>query len=625
MKHPATSEVCVDVETSGLDFKRNHIIGYVCTFGPAPQDSYYLPFRHLGNANVGGRNGPTTPFNWDRKLAPEEKELLGLLDQRHRLLFGHNFGFDLRFMHNTGAFNLEPRCEDTIINEPLLNEWAGKFSLEACANRRGVQAKKSEQTNAYLCDKFAEARAKPKQAMGYYWRLPGDDPVAVEYAEGDGTTTWQLRDVQLPLIRKADTFQGVEIPSLERVWDIESRLIPVLTRMTVKGIKIDEEALSKLKAHIKSNLERLANTFPSGFEARSNDRVREWMEQHGHTDWPLTATGKPSFVQGWLENHEAGRQVIEMRKYETLRDTFVMPLESSHMHKGRVHATYNQLRGDEYGTITGRLSCTDPNLQAVPKHDDETRSVPLGPLYRRLFVPDEGQTWGSADYNQCEPRLLAVYSGCRALIEGYMADPPRDSHTTAAVMMNRNWDRLSKAEQKNYRNMYAKRINQTIITGGGKNVIVTKYKVPADEVDEAWNSYHRAMPEIRVIQKQMQRRMQMRGYLLTLLGRRCRLRDPDKAYVALNRALQGGNADIIKLKLVEMDEYLRSVGRPLDLLNNIHDDVAFQFPTDARKAFDQCIAIMQNFGPQSTLPLSLPLPVDVGLGKDWGAATYGEH
>lgn len=623
-------EVVYDAETSGLDFKRNHIVGHVLSFGPAPQDSYYLPVRHAPGGNIGGQKGPQTAFSWDRKLHPVEQDLIKHLDRPGLTMIGHNLHFDLKFL-STIDFDFNPRCEDTMINEPLLDEFVGRYSLESCAHRRGVQHKKSDVMIAHLNATFPETRPLGKSAMGHFWRLSGDDPVAVEYAEGDGTTTWQLRDKQTVQLCKVDHFRGKPVPTLEQVWDVESRLIPVLARMSVRGIKIDEQALSNLKKHIKTNLERLYNAFPSGFNAKSPNNVREWMEQHGHTDWPMTAPsrkfpyGQPSFVQGWLQNSDAGKKIVEVRKFETLRDTFVMPLEMQHVWKGRVHPTINQMKSDEYGTIAGRLSESDPNLTAVPKHDDETQVVPMGPLYRALFVSDEGKIWGNADYNQCEPRLLAEYSGCKALIKGYMANPPVDAHTTAAMYANKNWPNLSPADKKYYRNQYAKRINQTIITGGGKGVLVSKYKVPVDEVDTVWRDYHRAMPEIRIIQKKMEARFRERGYMLTLLNRRCRLDDPDRSYVALNRILQGGNADILKIKLVETDEYLRSVGRPVDVLNSIHDDVAYQFSEDERKHYDKCLQIMQSFGPDDVIQLNIPMPVDTGEGANWGIATYGEH
>lgn len=626
---------CVDVETSGLDWKRNAIVGYVVSFSGDPRDSYYVPFRHAGNANVGGREGLKGEHAWDNNIGicMGEYELIKALDEPGTIMFGHNMAFDLKFIRRASydgeyAFDFRPRFEDTMINACLINELQGKFSLEFCAGISGVQAKKSAQIVDYLCSKFSEAAAKPKSAMGHYWRLAGDDPMAVEYACGDGVTTFQLRDKQTLEIQKQE---------LTKVWDIESRLIPVLARMSTRGIRIDEERLSKLATFIKQQVGDGSDAYPGelmkqfwnegapkDFNVWSSTDVKWWMEQHGNINWPRTApsktfpSGQPSFRKEWLEESDAGKQILEVRELETLGSTFVNPMRTEHLWHGRVHTNYNQLRTDEFGTITGRLSCDSPNLQAVPKHNYRQ-----GKLFRSIFVPDEGMTWASADYSQLEPRLLAYYSRARALLDGYNANPPVDAHTVASMMSNSNWDKMDATERKKYRDNFGKRINQTILTGGGKKVLVDKYKIPADKVDEVWNNYHRRLPEIKTIQKKMELRMKQRGYLLTLLERRCRLQSPDRAYVALSRALQGGNADVLKVKLVECDEYLASVGRPVDILNNIHDDLAFQFLEENRKHYEECLRIMQSFGSNDLIQLDVPITVDAGEGSNWAEATYG--
>jgi DNA polymerase I-like protein with 3'-5' exonuclease and polymerase domains len=208
-------------------------------------------------------------------------------------------------------------------------------------------------------------------------------------------------------------------------------------------------------------------------------------------------------------------------------------------------------------------------------------------------------------------------------MDGYFADPPLDAHTSVAIACNKRWNEMSKDEQKYYRNQYAKRINQTIITGGGKNVLIEKYGVDPKEIDEVWNTYHRMMPEVSRIQKQMTHVMRHRGYIITLLGRHCKPRSPDKSFVGLNRALQGGNADIIKLKMVECDEYLRAENRPIDILNNVHDAVDYQFPEEHRRHLDECLRIMQSFGPDDVISLRLPMTVDGDEGRNWAEATYG--
>ena len=627
----------VDVETSGLDWKRQAIVGYAIAFGPKPTDSYYIPFRHAGSANVGGQAGLISPTSWNGKLAPGEKELVTALDKQGTLVIGHKVLFDLKFMSRVG-FTMRPSFEDTAVNEPILDEYAYSYDLEDCANRHGVQAKKKTQVVDYLRSKFPEIKSD-REAMGHYWRLPGNDAMAVEYAQGDGTTTWQLRDAQMIGIRKEETYNGQPVPTLEKVWGVESRLIPVLARMMIRGIKIDEERLETITSEIDGKLEKLYNEFPADFNCRSPNDVREWMERHGCTDWPMTAPskrfahGQPSFKEEWLETNDPGTKVLGLRKLEDLKSKFILPLRDTHMFKGRVHTNFNQLKTDDYGTVTARLSSNDPNLHAVMKHDKER-----GRLYRSAFIPDDGMIWGDDDYSQCEPRLLAYYTNCHVLMNDYINNPKADAHMAVTLAINEGRG-LTPAELKEYRGNFGKRINQTLITGGGKGVLVEKYKIPKDQIDKVWSDYFRAMPEIQPFQKRAGRLYRQRGYMISLLQRRARLDDPNRDYTALNRLLQVGNADIIKLKMVQIDEYLQSEGGDdsgVHLLLNCHDALSTQFYEEARPIYEECLRIAQDFSSDDAViklraeggPFDgqfLPLPMDHGEGENWAIATYGEE
>lgn len=608
--------VTIDLETSGLDWKKNFVCGWVLTFSPNPADSYYLPVRHQPGGNLLGFRGPQAAEGWDETLHPVEPDILKALDRQDLQVWGFNLGFDLKFAMRLG-FTLRPSFRDGIINAALIDEHRPSYSLESCAADAGVAAKKSELIKTYLISKFPDEHLTPRNAMGHFWRLAGDDPMAVEYAEGDGTSTDQL-------IRWQDAELAAQ--ELGKVHGVESALTPVLARMSFKGIRVDEERLHWLKGHITERLDALLATFPPDFSSRSSTAVQKWCVDHGETGWPLTPTGKPSFAEAWLETHDAGRQIIQLRKLDNLRNSFVNPLLETHLWRGRVHTDFNQLRGDEYGTVTGRLSSSNPNLQQVPK-----RNRDLGKLFRSVFVPDEGMIWGDADFRQCEPVILAYYSRAKVLIEGFTAIPPVDAHAAVTRAMRPDWrdmpdDEFAKVsktlEFKDARET-GKRINQTLITGGGKGVLVKKYKM--QDVDRAWNDYFRAMPEIRDLQKRAARRFEQRGYLVSLLGRRARLVDRNKSYTGVNRLLQVGNADVLKAKLVQIDEYLASEGRPIDVLNNVHDALSFQFDNAQRMHYTECLRIMTDFSPGQLIEMDVPLGVDAGEGPTWGIATYGEQ
>lgn len=634
LRHGNPLQLALDTETSGLDWRRNHIVGYVVTFSDDPRDSYYVPFRHEGTANVGGQPGPDTPHGWKGKLSPGEAELIAELDRSELMIVGHHLAFDLKFLSCVG-YTMQPRFEDTIINEPLIDELIGRYSLDSCAHRHKVQAKKSQLIYDHIHNKFPEVPAD-KKSMGHFWRLSGDDPIANEYAAGDGTTTWQLRDAQMKVIKKTDVYMGQEVPSMELVHDIESRLIPILARMTIKGIKIDEARLEELLEHIggterngSGQIDRLLNEFPPDFNTKSPKDVRAWMEKHGNTDWPLTMpskmfpNGQPSFKEEWLKKSPAGQKVVKIRKLTTLRDSFLVPARDTHIFKGRIHTEFHQLREDDFGTVTGRLSSSSPNMQAIPKHDPENSK-----LIRSMFIPDKGMTWGSTDYSQMEPRLLAYYSRCKVLMEGYKANPPVDAHTAASIAMNDNWHNLDKLGQKVYRDAYGKRINQTLITGGGANVLVEKYGMDPRDVRTKMSDYFRAMPEIKVFQKSASARFRNRGYMLSLLDRRMRLDDVRYDYRALNRLLQTGNAEALKLKMVEIGEFLNKADpkhETIDLLLNCHDSVDYQYTVDGESHYHTCIKMMEDFSSdKAVIKLDVPIVVDHGEGRNWSIATWGD-
>lgn len=587
-----SKDVVVDVETSGLSWQRNHIVGWVLTFGPKDTDSYYLPFRHAGGGNVEGVRVPEDKEGWDGTVHPVEAEIVSLLDRQDKHLVYHNGSFDIKFMYRVG-YRFNPRHSDTMINACLLDEWQQSFSLDFCCKTMGV-AQKRTTIYDYILSKFPEARAAPKAAMGHYWRLSGADDEAVQYAEADGVSTYQLWQAQLPVLAA----QG-----LERVHDVECRLIPVLARMTCRGVKIDVERLHEVKKIIEDKLEEARKALPEGFNSRAPSQVRALMEGGGHTGWPLTPKGQPSFPESWLDTNPVGKQIVATRKCANLLSAFIQPMIDTHLWNGRCHPDYNQLRSDEFGTVTGRLSSSNPNLMQINK-----RNKDLGKLHRSIFVADEGEKWCSTDLRQCEPVLLAYYSRAKILLDGYRADPPVDAHQAVATAANIDRE-------------MGKRANQTIITGGGKGVLVKKYGIAPDKVDEVWNAYFKAMPELKPFQRRAADTLVSRGYVMSVLGRRARLKDRNKSYVAVNRLLQGSNADWIKSAMVLIDEYLQTEGKSsVCMVNSVHDSLDFVFAENDRHVLNRCLELFVD--PKPFISIDVPMRADKGEGESWAEATW---
>lgn len=513
-----------------------------------------------------------------------------LMEAQHRPRhwIGHNLAFDLSFLHAEGI-TLNGTFEDTMINAALLDEFRRSFSLENCADEAGVQSKKASEIKKHIEETFKDDFGR--NYMGQYWRLSADDPVAIEYATGDGTTTWQLWVEQTRQINEQN---------LNKVHKVECDVIPVLNRMTMRGIRIDADRLHRLREVVSENLVNAQNSLGEEVNVNSSVQIHKLHEKHGESGWPLTPTGKPSFPEEYLKTTDIGRKVIAVRKSKRMLEAFIDPMINRHMYKGRVHAQYNQLRGDEFGTVTGRLSSSNPNLQQVPKRDEEA-----GVLFRSIFLPDEGMTWGSADYSQCEPRLLAHYSGCKVLVDGYTKTPSVDAHTAVAV--SAGIDRQS-----------GKRLNQALLTGAGAKKAASMLGKPMDEAMEIVNKYFKSMPEIKTLQAEAAQRLRQRGYVMSILGRRSRLEAPGFEYKAVNRLLQCSNADMIKLSMVKIDEMCRQVGG-IDILNNVHDSLDFQYTPDRHKHYKEALDIMCDF-PE----IRVPIEIEEDSGPDWGWASYGE-
>ena len=597
--------IVFDTETSGVDWKRNYPIGYVVAVG---RDSVYVPIRHGGGGNLSqSGDGIDSGLDSGEEISPQgrtsptdfELALGRAFIDRNRLghrTVGHNIKFDCHFAANAGVF-LGRVLADTQIYEALLDEYARGYSLEACANRHGVAAKKGTDLYEHLARQFG-GDAGRKQ-MENFWRTSGSDPLVVDYATGDGVTTWELYHAQMPLLEAQD---------LQVVRDLEDRLIWTLFRMERRGVRIDVEYLLETRKLLEEQIEESKATLPADLNVRSGPQVKQFIEAvAGRFDYPLTEKGNPSFPEKWLKTFPEGRAIVNVRSTTNLINSFMTPLIETHIFEGRVHANFNQLKSDEYGTAA-RLSCNAPNLQQVPKRKEE-----LAKLFRRAFIADEGMLFFEDDYSQCEPRLFGHYSGEKAIIEGYQANPPRDMHQVVADMLNVERDPT------------AKRMNMGLLTGLQVRSFAEHMDWDMDRATDMHRKWMQAFPGIKHFQDEAKRRMKIRKFVKTLIGRRGRMDHPRFAYRGTSKIIQGTNADILKWKMVEIDQYLESYGDAAQLTISVHDSFNGQIPDtlEGRKIHRGMIEIMEDV---QTDPFNLRLPfkVDSGIGTNWGEASFGK-
>lgn len=589
--------IAFDVETSGLSWKTNAVVGYVITVDV--EKNWYIPVRHGGGGNLYDAN--VAPLNESEVSSHSvhwfEKELAEAFSIRNRkglITIGHNVKFDAHMSASHGVMlGRTIRCTQT--TEALLDEFIPSFSLETLANKYKVTQKKSEPMYAYLHAKFGGKNDKTQ--MGNYWRLAGNDPMGNEYALADGLATIEVYEKQC---------RDIIGQELSVVHDLEMGLIWTIFRIERRGIRVDEAELGELVASFEGLINEAKERLPEGFNVRSTKQVQSVFDNLGITDYPRTDLGNPSFPEWWLSKHDIGQSVVAVRELSNLLNSFAKPLVDEHVYKGRVHSNLNQLRGDTHGTISGRFSSSFPNMQQIPKHKKE-----MGKPFRKVFVADEGMVLHEADYSQCEPRLFAHYAKEPALLEGYCSNPPKDMHAVVAELLSVERDPT------------AKRMNMGILTGMQPKTFADHMKWTVPYATEMFNKWMAQFGGIRQFQQQAKNIMQSRGYVKTLLGRRCRLDEPRFAYKAVSRIIQGSNADIVKYVILQIDLYLESLGDQSNLLMTVHDSLVFQTP----EGDDEIVGILVNMMSAvqcEPFNLRVPFKVDIGSGKNWSIATYGE-
>ena len=606
LRDPDTKLLVFDCETKGLNY-HDSIVGHVLTFGPAPRDTIYIPVRHgqEPKGNVHPHQGVLGhPF--------EECLHQELSSRRGLHVVGHNLMFDLMRLWYHGI-SVVGTVEDTQVNAALLNEHARKFSLSACCTAAGVQEKKGEALYDYLAYRFGGDPGSNQ--MGNFWKVAGSDPVATDYATGDGVSTWQLVHVQWKLLasesREQHDQRARELGARDLLYihGIEKGVTRVLYRMKKRGVKIDVPELDRIAEYAENRVTEGRKLLPDGFNERGPAQIRALMEKHGHTDWPTTLPsprfpyGQASFKEEWLKTNEIGRAIVAVRKWTHLQNSFITPLYQRHMRDGRVYPTYWQMASDDFGTITGRFSCSEPNLQQIPKRNKE-----MAKLFRKAFRPDEGLIWYDTDLSQAEPRILAHYARPQVLLRGYLSIPFVDAHQSVATAAG-----IDRED--------GKRLNQTIVTGGGLGRVT---EMIGDRATEVWNAYHAAMPELKVFQRAAADRFRARGFVTSLLGRKARLVSSDQSYLAINRILQCSNADAMKKILVDIDRICEDDGDRCAILNSVHDAVSLQAPEDgsAQDTVDAALRAMTDFGPGRAIEMIVPMVADYGVGHDWAEATF---
>ena len=594
----AADEIAIDLETKDPDLKKfgagwaygkGHIVGFAVA---ALGKQYYFPIAH----DAGGNMDLDITVAW----------MQDLLKQPSTKVF-HNAAYDLGWL-KFNNFEVNGPIVDTMIAAALIDENRWSFSLNACAKDYLGEIK----NETFLKEKAKEWGIDPKQDL---WKMPAG--YVGFYAEQDAGLTLKLWQRFKAEIQKQ---------SLNDVWEMEMQLLPILHKMRATGIRVNEDKAHLLKKEFKQKESRLLSKIKKEttlnvdiWAARSVAKV---FDRIG-VDYPRTPkSDEPSFTTNWLANceHPIAKLVKEAREINKFHSTFIDSIQR-YVHKGRIHAEINQLRSDQGGTVSGRLSYANPNLQQIPARNKE-----FGDRIRSLFLPEEGKQWGSFDYSQQEPRLVAHYSsaigqnldGSEEFIKAYQ-DESADFHQIVADMAQ-----ISRTQ--------AKTINLGLFYGMGKNKLSKELGISKDKAEILLNQYNSRVPFVKKLAEAVTQSASKFGFIRTIKGRKCRF---DKwepmtfgmnqamnyneakanygnnirrafTYKALNRLIQGSAADQAKQAMI--DCYNAGFMPMLQ----IHDELCFSIYGD-----DDIIKIKKEME-NSIENLRVPFKVDVAQGSSWG-------
>ena len=525
----------------------------------------------------------------------------------------HNAMYDVCWLRAYGV-KINGHIIDTMVMASLLDENRMSYSLNALSYLELGETKEE----SVLKDVADRSGVDSKAEL---WKLPA---MAVgAYAEKDAELTLKLFKL---------FSQKIKTEKLEKVFDLETRLFPCLVDMKFLGVRVDVEKAHILKQQLASEEKQLLQQVKKEtgvdvqiWAARSIGKVFDKLSL------PYNRTAKtqaPSFTKNFLQvhKHPLVQCIAKAREINKAHTTFIDTI-IKYQYKGRIHADINPVRGEKGGTVTGRFSYSNPNLQQVP-----ARNKDLGPMIRSLFLPERNHTWGCFDYSQQEPRLVVHYAAASPKLR-------EDSEVKSIVERFKNNDvdfHQTVAEMAGIERSQAKTINLGLFYGMGKAKLQAELGLNTkEEAEKLFEKYHSRVPFVKDLMNNTSKDSQRNGYITTLLGRKCRFDTWEEAafrpgrltspmtwdeasskfgennirraftYKALNKLIQGSAADMTKKAMLDLYE------EKIIPHIQIHDelDISIESKEHANKIID----IMQN-----AVSLHVPNKVDYESGENWG-------
>jgi DNA polymerase I-like protein with 3'-5' exonuclease and polymerase domains len=597
---------------SGWARKDGNVIGFsIGLVRGSSIDTYYLPIAHEQGSNL------------DKDLVLEYmSDLCG--SNIPKIFF--NSMYDIGWNRAEGI-ETKGEINDAMFAAALIDENRTSYSLDNIS-KDWIGTSKDERLLEEAAVVFGIPRKNIKANL---YRLPPE--LVGPYAEQDVKVTYDLWKYEQKLLER---------DGLEELFRLEIDLVPMFIKMRERGIRVDVNKAEQLVPKLKSQIQKLHKKIRDAYEVTiavwENESLARAFDKLG-LSYTYTPTGLPSFTKEFLaaHDHPITSIILRIRQTEKTINTFLEGTILSHSVNGRIHTELHPLKSEQGGTVTGRLSSSNPNLQQTTARDAE-----FAPMIRGLFLPEKDTVWGAFDYSSQEPRLTVHYAyltkqnGAEEAVRKYNEDPNTDYHGMVAELAN--------IPRKD-----AKTINLGITYGMGGVKLChdlglpterktnkrtgNDYEVPGAEGKEILNSYHESVPFVKGLINTCSNLAQERGWIRTIEGRLCHfdtwelIKGPsvaisgrDKAlkkygpgikraftYKALNRLIQGSAADMTK-------KAMRAIYQEGQLpMLQMHDELDMSISNEKEyKICEQCMVEAVN--------LSVPIVVDCEFGQTWGSA-----
>jgi DNA polymerase I-like protein with 3'-5' exonuclease and polymerase domains len=605
--------ISVDVETTGLYWYKDELFGVaVAAFDDDVMYSGY----------------------WDIRKSPKVLQVLNEQLPKVKRLVNHNVKFDAHFLLNHGIRTPFDRTECTSVRAALLNEHEPSFSLDSLCK---AYLNKGKRVDVY--DRLAElfGGKADKSQMKNLHRAPVG--VVSEYAVPDAELAIELW-----------LHQEKHMSGLEQVWNLERELTSVLIDIERNGVLIDEEDVERKLRSIGPTKDKLVKKLLKIAGKDFNDKLfnspkqmRELFkvcaDEEGHwyagpVKLVITDAGNPSIDADVLRllsethNDERADLILRVKKLDKAQQ-FLNNHIKGHLHDGRVFPNYNQTKTEKgTGTGTGRFSIDDPALQQIPARD-----VQMAEIVRSAFIPEKGEAWCCADWEQFEFRWFAHYVNDEQLNGTYLRNPDSDFHKTVADLTGLPRSPRFAGDAN------AKQINLGLVFGMGQGKLAAEMGLPYEiqyrrfkdgetkevyiagpEAEAVFEKYHSSIPGVKALLEQAGSIAKARGYVKTIMGRRLRFPGGKYTHKAGGLVFQGTSADCNKAKMIELYHSGHKQG-DYRILLSVHDEFDFSLPKGNKKVPEIKRRLETFDGKECPIMCRIPIRSSVNVGPNWYEAS----